>query len=115
MTEDDQQYIYAIAHPHNYVKLGHSKDPSQRLRDHQISSPYELWILVQIPVKDPKEAEAALHDHLSEKNVSGEWFELDYDDYDMLADLVKMAASGYDFETVGDFRAWQDRKREAMI
>jgi len=113
--EQEKEYVYAIAHPHDFVKIGHSKDPQQRLKDHQTSSPYELWIVVQIPVPDGPNAEQALHEHFSDQRVRGEWFELDYEDYDMLADLVKMASSNHEFKGVEAFREWQARKREALL
>lgn len=115
MTEQEQEYVYAIAHPHGYVKIGHSKNPQERLRSHQISTPYELWVLVQLPVDDARSVEEELHDYFSDKNERGEWFNLDYKDYDLLSDLMRMAASDHEFETIDDYRAWQDRKQEAML
>lgn len=113
--QDEQEYVYAIAHPHGFVKIGRSNDPQSRLRQHQTSCPYELWIVAQIPVIDSREVEAELHSYLDEKQVRGEWYDLDHDDYDDLFEMVKMAASDYEFNTVDEFRAWQARKREAML
>lgn len=112
---DDRKYVYGIAHPHGYVKIGYSKDPCERLKDHQVSTPYELWILIQLPVEDAEAVERQLHELLGDKNTRGEWFELGYRDYDMLADMMKMAASSYEFESVDDFRQWQARKQEAVL
>lgn len=115
MTDDNQEYVYAIGHPHGYVKIGRSANPMKRLNNHQTSTPYELWLIVSLPVDDSRAVENELHEHFSEKLVRGEWFELDYDDYDMLADLMKMAGSKEEFEGVGDYRKYQRRKREAIF
>lgn len=115
MSESETRYVYAIAHPHGYVKIGYSNDPQKRLKSHQTSCPYKLWILAQLPVEDPETVEEELHDRFSDAHERGEWFDLGYDDYDVLVDMMRMAASQYDFESVDDFQAWQDRKREAML
>jgi hypothetical protein len=74
-----------------------------------------LWIVAQFPVDDPDAVESALHDILEEKHVRGEWFELDHEDYDELADMVRMAASEQEFSDVEEFREWQERKRHSII
>jgi len=112
---DEREYVYAIAHPHGYVKIGHSKNPQKRLTSHQISCPYELWILAQLPVKNPKDVEEALHERFDYARERGEWFDLDYDDYDVLVDMMRMAASQHEFDSLDEFYAWQERKREAML
>lgn len=111
---DEQEYVYAIAHPHNYVKLGRSNNPQDRLQRLQTGSPYELWMLACLPVSDGDRVESDLHDHLSQQRERGEWFTFDYDDYDMIVELMKMAASDKRFESLDDFHNWQQRKREAM-
>lgn len=112
---DKQDHVYGIAHPHGYVKLGRSVNPQQRLQEHQTSSPYELWLLFAVPVEDADAVEKELHEWFDSKNHRGEWFDLDYSDYDDLIDLAKMLSSHRDFESVADFRAWQQRKREALL
>jgi len=113
-AETEQEYVYGIGHPHGYVKIGRSTDPDRRLKSHQTGCPYELWIIVQIPVDDSRTVEEELQEHLADSHVRGEWYELSYIEYDMLADMMKMADSTYDFNSVDDFRQWQDRKREAL-
>lgn len=116
MSDDTtQEYVYGIGHPHGYVKLGRSTEPGKRLREHQISCPYELWLVAAVPVDDSHAVEDELHDHFADTHVRGEWFELTHDDYDDLNDMMKMAASSHDFESVAEFRAWQQRKREALL
>ena len=115
MSDDpEREYIYAIGHPHNYTKIGHSSNPNRRLRSIQIGSPYKLWVIAQFPVANPKQVEAALHDHWSDKHERGEWYDLEIEDFDELSDLVKMASSTREFESLAAFRDWQGRKWEAM-
>jgi len=109
------EYVYAIGHPHGYVKIGRSNDPQSRLKKHQTSSPYELWIVAQLPVNDSATVEAELHDYFNDKQVRGEWFELDYDDYDAITELMRMMDSGQDFKSLDEFRAYRRRVREQVI
>jgi len=106
-VEDDNEYVYAIGHPHGFVKIGFSTDPENRFDRLQTGSPYELWIIVQLPVKEPREIESELHEHFAEKHVRGEWFDLDVGDYDTLTDLMKMANSNQEFDSLEDYYAWQ--------
>lgn len=112
---DETEYVYAIGHPHGYVKIGRSSDPERRLSNHQTSSPYELWLIVQFPVEDSRAVEAELHDWFSEKHVRGEWYNLSNDDYDLLSDLVKMSMSNREFGSIDDYRKWERRKQEAIF
>jgi hypothetical protein len=115
MTDDtEQEYVYAVAHPHNYVKVGRSKNPQQRLQDFQIGTPYQLWLLAALPVEDSRRVERELHEHLSDKQERGEWFAFDFDDYDMIVDMMKMAGSRRDFASLADFYQWQERKEVAL-
>lgn len=114
MTED-QEHVYAIAHEHGFVKIGRSKNPQQRLSNHQTSCPYNLWLLASLPVSDSRAVETDLHEMLDEKQVRGEWFELEYDDYDDIVDMMKMAASSTEFESVEGFREWQARKNRRLF
>jgi len=112
---DGQEYIYALGHPHGFAKIGRSENPRERCADLQTGSPYELWLIVQVPVPDSRQIETQLHERLADKRRRGEWFELDYDDYDDLFDMVKMAASNHEFESVEALREWQARQRRAML
>jgi hypothetical protein len=111
---EGQEYVYAIGHPHGFVKIGRSKDPTQRLKDHQVSCPYDLWIVAQVPTDDSRAVENQLHERWSEKCVRGEWFELEYADYDRIIDLVKMADSEHEFESVEEFRRFQRKQNLAL-
>jgi len=112
---EEQEYVYAIAHPHGYIKIGRSNDPQKRLQAHQTSTPYDLWLLASLPVEDSQEIESELHELFEEKQVSGEWFELNYDDYDDIVDMMKMSCSTREFESVENFREWQEEKNRRLF
>jgi len=101
---NEREYVYALGHPHGFVKIGRSKDPRRRLKDHQISSSYELWVIIQVPVPNAAKTEKEMHERFSDSLVSGEWFNLGYRDYDILIDLLKMAQSERDFKSVRSYR-----------
>jgi len=108
MTDDEgQHFIYAIGHPHGFVKIGHSSDPQRRLSGIQTGSPYRLWIIVQVPSRNPEAVEEQLHSRFENKQVRGEWFELSNNDYDTLSDLVKMANSDRSFDDLEDYERWR--------
>ena len=115
MTDEKQEYVYAIGHPHGYVKIGRSTDPKKRLQSHQISCPYELWVIVQLPVEDSRAIESELHEEFEDTHVRGEWFELGYDDYDMLVDMIRMLDSNIRFEDLAEFRKFRARQRKAVF
>lgn len=115
MTDEDTDYIYAIGHPHGYVKIGRSKDPQHRLKNHQTSTPYELWIIVQIPVTDGEKIERELHEEFSNRHVRGEWFELLDEDYDLLVDMAKMIDSERQFNSVEEYRKQQAKHRAVLL
>lgn len=108
-------YVYAIGHPHGYVKIGRSKDPQARLKDHQTSNPYELWIIAQIPVNNSETVETELHERFDEKRVRGEWFELEHDDYDVITDLMQMYDSNQTFESLESYRTYRRQAQEGAI
>lgn len=109
------EYVYAIGHPHGYVKIGRSNDPQSRLKQHQTSCPYELWIIAQLPVEDSRTLETELHDYFEGKRHSGEWFELDYDDYDVITELMRMLDSRQEFESLSDYQKYRESVRRRVF
>jgi len=115
MSDDGDEYVYAIGHPHDYVKIGRSSNPRDRLNTIQTASPYALWLIGQFPVNDPGHVEQQLHEHFADDHVRGEWYELDYDAFDDLADLARIADSSRQFESFEDFRDWQQSVSNGVI
>lgn len=115
MEDDDEEYVYAIGHPHGYVKIGRSVDPEKRLITHQSSCPYELWLICQIPVQDSVGIETTLHDVLFDKCVRGEWYDLDHSDYDTLVDLMRMTAANGPVDNYSEVVEYRDMVNEAIL
>lgn len=109
------EYVYAIGHPHGYVKIGRSTDPQSRLKRHQTGCPYELWIIAQLPVNDSQTVESDLHTYFEDKRTRGEWFELDYDDYDAITELMRMMDSNRDYKSLEEFRNYRQRVRRQVL
>jgi flavorubredoxin len=69
--------IYAITHPHGYVKIGNSDRPRRRFEDIQIGSPYTLRLYLVLTVhENAEELEREVHKALDEKRKRGEWFQM---------------------------------------
>ena len=67
-------YVYFIqAKKGGAIKIGHSKNPEQRLSQLQGANPDTLRLLAIIE-DDSCNLESELHDHFAKDNISGEWF-----------------------------------------
>lgn len=72
----EKSTVYAVKHPHGYVKIGRSENPEKRLQGIQVGSPYELEILAAVETAAPKRLEETLHERFASDNKRGEWFRL---------------------------------------
>jgi hypothetical protein len=83
-------YVYVIA-AHNYIKIGVSVSPQQRLYVLQCGCPFKLEILTQFTIKGPQRTayslEKELHKHYAEYATHGEWFNLPSE---LLDELLKV-------------------------
>lgn len=78
--------VYIVGNLEQSVcKVGISSSPSKRFSDIQCGFPWDLYVLRVFQNKD-KEFESELHDRLSEKNLQGEWFEIDEDVKDIIGE-----------------------------
>lgn len=114
-TPTEAEYVYVIGHKMNFAKIGKSKDPQARLKAHQTSCPYQLWLVTQFPVDNALEVESSLHELLDDRHVRGEWFDLGPGDFDDIADMARMAASTEEFEDLEQFRDWKERTQRALF
>lgn len=95
--EQQARYVYVIAHPHGYFKIGTSGYPGSRLGELQVGSPYELRILVKAEFEQAEDVEQCLHELLRRHHVSGEWFELTRELQEKLVDWVVENGSLFEF------------------
>lgn len=92
------QKIYAIGHPHGFVKIGRSVEPRKRIEAFQPGTPYKLWIISVIEVihdiDDPIiSVENGLHNYFEHHNVKREWFDLPEEEIESLGKLEKLRVS----------------------
>lgn len=69
-----------------FVKVGHSTNPSARVQTLQTSNPYPVELLGVVP--GDTEVEAALHKQLAHLRTNGEWFEDSPEVRDIISHLL---------------------------
>ena len=74
-SSDWSSFVYFIAQG-EYIKIGKANDVQKRMTHLQSSTPIELQLIASIPTRQPLKLEAALHKHLKQYRIGGEWFEL---------------------------------------
>jgi hypothetical protein len=79
-------FVYAIKAPNNLIKIGRSKNPSERLDALQIGSPVKLELLAWTEAK--WSLEEKLHKLLIASRSHGEWFRPD----DKVLQVVELIA-----------------------
>lgn len=63
-----------------YYKIGLAKDVKNRIKQHQTSSPFKIYIAICYYVEDMREEEKVLHTQFEESRILGEWFKLNEED-----------------------------------
>lgn len=66
--------LYFIASG-NYIKIGHSSQPLNRLESFQTGNPKDCRMLLTLAVENAKQVEGLLHERLAFCHVKGEWFQ----------------------------------------
>ena len=74
------------------IKIGFSRNPDSRVRELATGAPAKLTFLGQ--VDGPISLETALHRHLRNYRVSGEWFR----DCEQVREAMRLALAGENFE-----------------
>lgn len=87
-------YIYIVHSPGiPLYKIGHSKNPAQRLREFQKGCPTHLHLLHHFPAERAKVLERALHGAYAKSRVFGEWFALSRHDLVFLCNIIRADAN----------------------
>jgi len=69
------EYLYIIKEePNNHYKIGRAYDVASRIKQIQTSNPNKLILVKKIKCQDCKVLESRIHNHLSDKQMVGEWF-----------------------------------------
>ncbi len=81
---------------HDLYKIGYATDLAYRIRDLQVSSPYDLRVVIFIVCEafEAARLEQSLHKIYSKKNIRGEWFRLSEKDLSNIASLKEAAPDG---------------------
>jgi hypothetical protein len=82
MFYEEVVYLYAIGLPGGPVKMGMSKDPFRRLGQLKSGCPFRARILFATPIESRVRAadlERQVLQYYEEKNLNGEWFDIDAD------------------------------------
>jgi len=69
-------YVYLIR-AGDFIKIGHAKDPENRLAGMQTGSPHQLDLIAKMPFQTKliaHEYELELHRRLADFHYRGEWF-----------------------------------------
>ena len=78
-------YVIYMDTPERYCKIGMTADFGGRLKTHQCSSPFELFVACGYFVPNMRTEEAALHAAFADKRVRGEWFQLNEEDLKLIS------------------------------
>lgn len=78
-------YVYIIKkNDENIVKIGMSKNYSERTKQISTKLPFEVETVKVFKTKDMYSLEKKLHDFYKEKRLNGEWFELNNEDLEYI-------------------------------
>lgn len=77
-SRDGFSFVYFIAMG-NWTKIGKADDVQKRMANLQSATPVELHLMASIPTTQPLKLEAALHEHLKQYRLGGEWFDIPAD------------------------------------
>lgn len=85
--DDDVRFVYCIrVRGTNHVKIGFSKDPTQRLATLQTAHAELLDLELIIRTRNYRELEQKLHNKHKDKRIRGEWFSFQ-EDTDLYAEM----------------------------
>ena len=86
-------YVYLAYCNTNHYKIGVSVHPNSRIKHFDTIMPVSVNIETSFPCDNPREAEAALHEHFADTRFKGEWFSLDHSAY-LLIHRIKRYQNG---------------------
>lgn len=72
-------FVYVIgidAKPYRYFKIGMASCLPARMKEHQCSSPFDLYVACAYFVPNMRAEERSLHEQFAGQRIRGEWFAL---------------------------------------
>ncbi len=80
-------YVYLLQAESGAYKIGRTQDPANRIKTFGIQLPFEVDFICVIQTPDMAELESRLHTKFADKQIRGEWFELNEDDVEYIKSL----------------------------
>lgn len=84
----DHGFIYLANSLHGW-KIGKTKDLKRREKEFGIKLPFKIYFKYYIRTNGKDALEKELHDFFNEKNIDGEWFNLENKDFENLKSYLK--------------------------
>lgn len=81
-------FVYLLQSPTGVFKIGHTKNPNNRLQTFNVKLPFEVEYICVIQTLDMRALERELHTHFSTQRINGEWFKLTPEDVDYIKGLA---------------------------
>lgn len=85
-------YVYLIRSSTGFFKIGHTKNPENRMATFNVKLPFEVEFVCLISTEDMIVLEKTLHRQFANKRVNGEWFDLTTEDVEYIKGLTEQAA-----------------------
>ena len=82
--------VYFIRHKGtNPIKIGHTSknNPDDRIKEFEVGSPFGIELMGVILCKHSADMEHTIHDMFKDRNIKGEWYNIDKEDVD---DVVRI-------------------------
>lgn len=80
-------FVYLTQSPSGMYKIGHTKNPDNRMATFSVKLPFEIDYVCLIKTDDMKTLENSLHKKFEHKRVSGEFFNLSEEDIEYIKSL----------------------------
>jgi hypothetical protein len=92
--KDNGGYVYFINIENTTkFKIGYTKQyPEKRMSTLQTGCPDKLVMFKIIVCDDPLKLEQYLHECFAENNIRGEWYDMEHNDVEKIADFLKRAS-----------------------
>lgn len=67
-----------------FYKIGLASELRNRIKQHQTSTPFPIYIAISYYVEDKNKEEKILHELFKNERILGEWFDLSYEDLNII-------------------------------
>lgn len=99
-TWDNRECLYSRI---EYYKIGISEDYEKRLKQIQSCNPFHISLSAYIyfeTIEQARNMEKELHDKFDSKRINGEWFQLDFNDLELIYKYIRNRNDAGDNESL---------------